>query len=421
MQDVIESGTMHSAVVGLSWKTASQEVRDRAYIAPELEHQLVERLRQQVGVDQVCVLSTCNRVELYIVDPVPEETIERVWQVWFEFCEMPSRDRECLYRHFHEDAVRHLFQVAASVDSLVQGETQISGQIRDARTRAQERCGDFFLLRLFQDALACSKRIRTTTTLGEGSVSIASTAVQFAQETLDLSRASVAIIGAGAMAEAAWRSFRHHGVKDFVYLNRTPEKLKSWACEVPGKVLALADLEGALECDVVLAAVRYPGYLIRPESLVRQDQLLLDISAPRVIDPECANRRRTCLVAIDDLQAVVDQNRQQRAGQAELATRLIEEDVDRFCHWLRSRSILDDIRQVREAAHETAIELARRHVRHLERLAGTPQFDEELEGFARLLANQLLHQPVHTAKDFAARGDEMHARRVLQIFSRAAE
>ncbi|MEN9353389.1 MAG: hypothetical protein RL318_714 [Fibrobacterota bacterium] len=409
---------MHSAVVGLSWKTASQEVRDRAYIAPEVEQELVERLKQSAGVEQVAILSTCNRVELYIVDPSPEETIERVWQIWFEFCRMPRTDMECLYRHFHEDAVRHLFQVSASVDSLIQGETQISGQIRDARARAQERGADFFLLRLFQDALASSKRIRTATTLGEGSVSIASTAVQFAYDWLDLPKAKVAIIGAGAMAEAAWRSFRHHGVKRFVYVNRTPEKLKPWLLEAPGELCGLDGLERAMECDVVLAAVRCHGHLIHPDSLVRGDQLLLDISAPRVIDPACTCHPGTRLVAIDDLQSVVAQNRQQRADQAEQATQLIEDDVQRFCHWLRSRSILDDIRQVREAAHEIATELAHRHARHLERLAGSEQFDLELEGFARLLANQLLHQPVHTAKDFAARGDEMHARRVLQIFSR---
>jgi len=409
---------MHSAVVGLSWKTAAQDVRDRAYISPEAEALLVGRLRVEAGVEQVAILSTCNRIELYIVDPAPETTIESVQEIWFDFCKMPPSDRECLYRHFHEDAVRHLFQVAASVDSLIQGETQISGQIRDARARAHARAADFFLLRLFQDALACSKRVRTATTLGEGSVSIASTAVQAVHEAVDLSRARVAILGAGAMAEAAWRSFRHHGVRDFVYVNRTPAKFESWLQEAPGEVHGLDGLAKALECDVVLGAVRSPGFLVRPGMLVRRDQWLLDISAPRVIDPECASRPGISLVSIDDLQAVVDRNRQMRADQAEIATRLIEEDIERFCHWLRSRSILDDIRQVRDAAHEIAIELAHRHVRHLERLAGTEQFDVELEGFARLLANQLLHRPVHAAKNFAAHGDEMHARRVLQIFSR---
>lgn len=408
---------MHSAVVGLSWKTASQEVRDRAFIPPEREAELVALLREQAGVDQVLILSTCNRVEIYIVDPAPEETIEQVGAVWAKFCGMRPDDRQTLYRHFHEDAVRHLFQVASSVDSLVQGETQISGQIRDSRLRAQERGADFFLLRMFQDALASSKRVRTMTTLGEGSVSIASTAVQLAEERLDLSGASVAIIGAGAMAEAAWRSFRHHGVRRFVYVNRTASKLEAWACEMPGEVLGLDGLGRALDCDVVLAAVRREGYLIAPGDLRRSGQLLLDISAPRVIDPACAGPE-TQVVGIDDLRKVVERNRQSRAEQAAEATRLIEEDIERFCSWLRSRSILDDIRSVREGAHETAMELARRHARHLERLAGTAQFDQELEGFARLLANQLLHQPVHTAKGFAAQGDEVHARRVLQIFQR---
>lgn len=408
---------MHSAVVGLSWKTASQEVRDRAFIPPEREAELVALMREQAGVDQVLILSTCNRVEIYIVDPAPEETIEQVRTVWAKFCGMLPGDRDSLYRHFHEDAVRHLFQVASSVDSLVQGETQISGQIRDSRLRAQERGADFFLLRMFQDALASSKRVRTITALGEGSVSIASTAVQLAQERLDLSQASVAIVGAGAMAEAAWRSFRHHGVRRFFYVNRTPSKLESWACEAPGEVLGLDGLERAMRCDVVLAAVRHEGYLITSKDLERSGQLLLDISAPRVIDPSCA-RPGTEVVGIDDLQRVVERNRQSRAEQAAEATRLIEEDIERFCSWLRSRSILDDIRSVRESAHETAMELARRHARHLERLAGTPQFDQELEGFARLLANQLLHHPVHTAKGFAAQGDEVHARRVLQIFQR---
>lgn len=408
---------MHSAVVGLSWRTASQAVRDRAHIAPEREAEFAALLKERSGVDQALVLSTCNRVEIYIVDSSPEEAIEQVWSAWAEFCGLASHDRDVLYIHFHEDAVRHLFHVASSVDSLVQGETQISGQIRDARLRAQERGADFFLLRMFQDALASSKRVRTVTALGEGSVSIASTAVLLADERMDLSRAEVAILGAGAMAEAAWRSFRHHGVRRFVYLNRTPSRLEPWAVEMPGEVLGLEGISRAMECDVVLGAVRHDGYLIGPERIVRGEQLLLDISAPRVIDPACAGRG-VQVVGIDDLQRVVDRNRQNRAEQAEEATRLIEEDIERFCSWLRSRSILDDIRAVREGAHETAIELARRHARHLERLAGTAQFDVELEGFARLLSNQLLHQPVHTAKGFAAQGDELHARRVLQIFHR---
>jgi glutamyl-tRNA reductase len=412
---------MHSAVVGLSWKTASQDVRDRAYIAPEREAQFVAMLREEGKIEQILVLSTCNRIEIYLVDPSPEVALDNAWRLWSHFCGLSSQDEQCLYRHVHEDAVRHLFQVAASVDSLVQGETQISGQIREARARAQARGADFFLLRLFQDALACSKRVRTATALGEGSVSIASTAVQVAVDALDLPRSRVAIVGAGAMAEAAWRSFRHHGVRDFVYVNRSPERFKAWVNEAPGAVHGLDGLEAVSECDVVLTAVRSQGHVLGPDLLGKLErQLILDISAPRVVDPACASIPGVRLVAVDDLQAVVDRNRQGRADQAEMATRLIEEDVDRFCKWLRSRSILEDIREVREAAHEMAVELAQRHVRHLERLAGTPQFDEELEGFARQLANQLLHRPVHTAKGFAAQGDELHARRVLQIFSRKA-
>jgi len=417
----MESVMLHSAVVGLSWKTALQSLRDRAHISLEEEDVLVERLAKEAGLDQVVVLSTCNRIELYLVAPDPQVAAARAWEVWANFRGLEEADTH-IYRHFHADAVRHLFQVAASVDSIVQGETQISGQIRDARSRAQQRGPmDPFLQRLFQDALACSKRVRTATSLGEGVVSIASAAVQLASEQCDLSHSRVAILGGGVMAQAAWHSFRAHGTRDFRYVNRRPERVEPWAREVPGPVYGLMDLETALSgCDILLAAIRSPIPLIGPALLAGDTapRLILDISAPRVVETACDGLSGMKLHGIDDLREVVERNRQFRADRALEAETLIEEDVSRFSQWVHARTVLNEVREVRESAHEIAHELVSRHVHHLQQLAGTERFEEELDGLAQLLVNKILHAPTRAATSLAAEGREDEARALLSAFLR---
>ena len=409
----METVNLHSAVIGLSWKTAAQDLRDRAFIATEDEDAFVQELRDVTGIDSAIILSTCNRVEIYFTDSHPEVKIESVWTVWAKQCGLSPSERDCVYIHCHEAAVTHLFQVATSVDSIVQGETQISSQIRDARLRAQGRGLSSFLQRLFQDALACSKRIRTATSLGEGTVSIASAAVQLASEQVDLSRVRVGIVGAGVMAEAAWRHFRAKGVQHFAYSNRTTSKLASWVAEAPGTIVDYAHIEAILDCDIVLTAVRSFVPVLKASMLQGRTILLLDISAPRVIAPDCAQVGGVRLFGIDDLQAVVDQNRRHRADAADAAALLIAEDVARFSGWVRSRSVLDSVKDARERAHAIAQELVQRHAKHLERLAGGPEFEAELDGFARLLVNKLLHAPVHVANELASQGNEEAARAIL--------
>jgi glutamyl-tRNA reductase len=409
----METVNLHSAVIGLSWKTAVQDLRDRAFIATEDEDLFVAALVAVTGIDSAVVLSTCNRVEIYFTDAHPESKVEALWQEWARFCSLSARDRDCVYVLCHEEAVTHLFQVATSVDSIVQGETQISSQIRDARLRAQGRGLSSFLQRLFQDALACSKRIRTATSLGEGTVSIASAAVQLASEQIDLSHVCVGIVGAGVMAEAAWRHFRANGVRRFKYTNRTASKFAPWIKEAPGSIIDYGNLAEILDCDIVLTAVRSSVLVIKASMLHGYRPLLLDISAPRVIAQDCATIEGVRLYGIDDLQAVVDKNRRNRADQADAASHLIAQEVARFSGWVRSRSVLGSVKDARERAHTIAHELVKRHSKHLERLAGTEDFELELDGFARLLANKLLHAPVHVANELASHGNEVAARAIL--------
>ncbi len=408
---------LHSAAVGLSWKTAQQSLRDRAYISVDEEDALVHRLAVEADIRQVVVLSTCNRIELYLIAADPHEAVDRAWKTWSDFRHLEDESSH-FYRYFHEDAVRHLFEVASSVDSIVQGETQISSQIRAARARAQKRGGmDSFLQRLFQDALACSKRVRSSTAMGEGNVSVASAAVQLVAGRLNLPDCRVAVVGGGTMAEASWRNFQAQGVRRFVYVNRRPERVTEWAKEVPGPVHGLDCLEEIVrDCDVVLTAVSSPVRLI-DSSMIPADgrrRFLLDISAPRVIGSDCAGAD-TEVVGIDDLREVVKHNRQLRAAEAETAEALIADEVERFARWVRARAVLPELRQWREETRRMAHQLAVRHSRHLEQLAGTDRFETELEGLALLLADKFLHHSTVSVNELAAGGDELRARALLNF------
>lgn len=419
---MVDRPLLHTAAVGLSWRSASAELRDRCYVPPDQIVPLLARLRE-TGIDEIVLLSTCNRVEFWMAVRDPEEAVARVVDAWESLREPGERWRETLHTHLHEDAVEHIFRVTSSVDSLVLGETQIPSQVLLAweTSRAEGHCG-WFLGRLVQASLAASKKVRSRTHLGEGATSIASAAVDLARKVVgQVPRQTVAVVGAGEMAELAVTGFVRAGATKFVYANRTVANADRLQRVHHGRSEPLERLaEVIAECDVLVSATSAQGFVVTPALVERamhkrrSPLFLLDIAAPRDIDPACARTGGVFLYGIDDLEEVVDRTRRSRGEEARQAEAILKDEAHRFTDWVRELAVIPLLSQVREGAHEMARQEVDRFLPRLARSQGTPEAQAVLEDFAQALANKFLHQPTVGARRAAAEGRELEIAAALR-------
>ncbi len=408
-----ERRTLHAGAVGISWRTAPAQLRDQCLLPAEHADRLMEALRGS-SCSEAMVLSTCNRVEVWTASEDPEFATRSTLEFWDKICQPDPKWRSCTYIFQHEEAVDHVFRVASSVDSLVLGETQIPTQVRKAWEQARDlgRSGPF-LGHLVQNALVAGKRVRTTTRLGEGALSVSSAAVDLARKIAgDLSKLTVGIVGAGEMAELALVGFVRGGAKRFIYLNRTESNAQRLQNIHPGTIEPLDRLPQALtECDVLVSATGATGFVVTPDLVKRamkgrrRPLFLLDIAAPRDIDPAVTNVPGVFLYGIDDLEQVVEVNRHNRSEEARIAERIVKEEVERFRSWWGSLSVMPLVARMRERTHA----LARNEVeRFLPRVRnGSPEeLRSILDDFAQALANKFLHQPTTQARRAAVDGRE---------------
>lgn len=405
---------LHTAAVGLSWRSASAELRDRCYIPPEEVQPILARLRER-GIEEVVLLSTCNRVEFWMACSQPAQAVEVVQDEWEKLRAPGPGWRGCLHVCLHEEAVSHVFRVTSSVDSLVLGETQIPSQVLLAWGNSREggHCG-WFLGRMVQAALASSKKVRSRTQLGEGATSVAGAAVDLARKVVgQVSRQTIAVVGAGEMAELAVTGFVRAGGARFVYVNRTSANAERIAKVHPGRIEPLENLGAVLaESDVVVSATAAQGFVVTRDLVEkamhrrRAPLFLLDIAAPRDIDPLCSRIDGVFLYGIDDLEEVVDRTRRSRGEEARLAESILLDESRRFADWVRELSVIPLLSQVREAVHETARIEVERFLPRLLRTQGSSEAQSVLEDFAQALANKFLHQPTRGARRAAAEGRE---------------
>ncbi|PNY83032.1 glutamyl-tRNA reductase [Deinococcus koreensis] len=326
------------AVVGLNHQTAPVEVRERAAVRAGEEGALLSHLSRHAA--EAMLLSTCNRTEVYLSgldadgggDPVA--AFEGAWG---------HALGEHLYVHRGEDAVRHLYRVAAGLDSLVLGETQIQGQVKRAWQDAHARgLSGTLLNKVAQGALAAGKRVRHETGMSDKVVSVSSAAVELAQAALgDLQQRTALIIGAGETAELTLTHLLAAGVKDVIVVNRTAERARLLAERVGGRACAYEYLHEVLpEADVVIASSGAPHYVLRAQGVREalggrpgRDMFLIDISVPRILDPEIAGVPGAYLHNLDDLTDIVQRNLQSRHAalpQAEAIIRAAAADLSRW-------------------------------------------------------------------------------------------
>lgn len=412
---MVDRPVLHTVAVGFSWRTATPELRDRCYIPPEQIPSILSRIGVEDGVEEVLLLSTCNRVEFWMAASDPERAVAAAMDRWEEARSPGEGWRDSLNVRFHDQAVSHIFRVAASVDSLVLGETQIPSQVHSAwRVSHEAGRSGWFLGRLVQAALAASKRVRTATRMGQGATSVAGAAVDLARKMVgEMGRLNVAVLGAGEMAELAVTGFVRAGARDFVYVNRTEANASRLRNIHPGRLEPLSALERVLGgCDVLVSATSASGFVVERAVVERAMKgrraplFLLDIAAPRDIEPSCSEIPGVFLYGIDDLEQVVDRTRRSRGEEAGRAEAILGEEAGRFVEWVRSLAVVPLLSRLREDVHATAQGEVDRFLPRLARASDVEQSRAVLEEFARALANKFLHHPTVGARHAAAEGRE---------------
>ena len=407
-------------VIGLNHQTAPVDLRERVAFAGDAVGTALVELQALPTVREVALLSTCNRTELY-ADTDDEGASLADWLATRS--QVGADLHGYLYRHRDGEAVRHLFRVATGLDSLVLGEPQILGQVKDAwaTARAAGTLGAR-LDRLFQHAFSTAKRARTDTRIGANPVSVASTAVRLAQESFArLEESTVLLVGAGETIELAARHLVQAKARRLLVANRTLAHAQDVATRHGGYALALADLDRHLaEADVVISATasREP-ILSQPQVAAalaarrHRPMLLIDLAVPRDIAGDVADLRDVYLYTVDDLERAIEDNRRSRREAADQAEAIVDLQVAQFTARLAAGARTEPVKRVRahgEAARAEALAKARQQL-----AAGMPA-EDALEFLAHTLTNRLLHGPTVALRDAAATGDAELARSAEKLF-----
>lgn len=398
--------------LGLNHLTAPVALRERVAIDADATPPALAALASQPGVDEAMILSTCNRTELYCSVQAGAEDAPQRW-LHAHNQMTPGRLDEFLYRHADGEAVRHVFRVATGLESMVLGEPQILGQVKDA-WRAARSANTLHapLDRLLQNAFAVAKRVRTETQIGSGPVSVAFTAVRLVEQAFaDLRESCVLLIGAGDTIELAVRHLIERGVRRLIVANRTIETAQALVNPVGGYAIALADLPKHLaEADIVISATASREPVVDTAMLRnalrqrrRQPMLLIDLAMPRDIEPAAAALPDVFLYTLDDLQQTIDNGRRTREASVREAEAIIDLQVERYLAWRRAAELDQPLREYRagaEAQRDKVLARAR------DMLANGHAPQEALDYLANTLTGKLLHAPSVRLHEAAERGDQ---------------
>ena len=400
MQDVF--------VIGISHHTAPLELRERLAVAPAALPQELKRLARSASLDEAVLISTCNRVELYAASEDPVAAANASSDL---LASKLSRDAppDVLYNHHGQNAVRHAFRVASSLDSLVVGEPQILGQVKEAYEAAHSSgLVGALLNRCFTRAFSVAKRVRTETTIGQGTVSVSSIACELAKKIFgELAGRRVLLIGAGEMGEASARFLKQTGAQLHV-INRSEPKAAALAQSCGGRAVPYERLITELsDADVVIASTSSPHFLLTPDNMQqvvrlrrRRPLFIIDIAVPRDVDPRVSGLDNVFVYDIDDLQQVAEQNLATRSREAQQAERIIQQEVVAYEQWRRSLQLTPTIVALREHFHRVVRgELDR----SLDRTSDMTE--REIEHLCRSTVNKLLHHPITTLKKSTERPD----------------
>jgi glutamyl-tRNA reductase len=413
---------VHVVVVGINYKTAPVEIREKlTFGEPELADAM-KRLQQQKSILENVIVSTCNRTEIYaVVDQLHTGRyyIKAFLADWFHI----DIDTIAPYLNVleNEAAVEHLFRVASGLDSMILGETQILGQVKTSYLLAQEAgtVGTIFN-HLFKQAVTFAKRAHSETEIGANAVSVSYAAVELAKKIFgDLSSKHVLIIGAGKMGELAAQNLYGNGVKKVTVVNRTLEKAEELAKKFAGTAKSLCELSCALlEADIVISSTGAKDYIITKEMMAPVERMrkgrplfMVDIAVPRDLDPAIAELESIFLYDIDDLEGIVQANLAEREKAARQIEHMIGTELVAFQQWLQTLGVVPVIAALREKALAIQAETMKSIERKLPHLSERDR--KVLNKHTKSIINQLLRDPILRAKELAA---EPNAEEALKLF-----
>ena len=397
--------------LGINHNTAPVELRERVAFAPEQMVNALGELSDEVGVSDAVILSTCNRTEIYCSgNPTNSEALLR-WLGRFHHVDHQQLG-EYTYSHEAIDACKHLMRVASGLDSLVLGEPQILGQLKQAYSHAKS-AGTVTALfeRLFQHSFSVAKQVRTDTEIGANAVSVAFAAVDLAKRIFGrLNHAKVLLIGAGETIELVARHLNEQSVAQITVANRTLARAEALAEQFDGDVITLSQVPEALsDADIVISSTASTLPIIGKgmvEEALRKRRhnpiFLVDLAVPRDIEGQVGDIEDAYLYTVDDLQMIVGDNLASRNKAAEQAEQIVIEQADAFAGLLRSLNSVSLIREYRQSCDEVKNELLGKAKNQL---ASGKAVDKVLDELAHKLTNRLMHSPTHSLKTAAREGD----------------
>jgi glutamyl-tRNA reductase len=401
-------------LLGTDYKSSSLELRERLALTDTGAERFLAELRAEPAVQEAVVVSTCNRTELYLVagDPVEAETVV-ISKLARRAGLRPTELLEGVYSERNCDAARHLYRVVCGLEAMVVGEAEIQGQIKRAYELAlAERTTGPLTNKLFRAAVETGKRVRTETGIGAGRHSVASVAVELAQDALgDLRDRHVLIIGAGEIAELTAEALHAHGVSTLFVANRRRERAETLAHRFGGATVSFDALPSELmRADIVLCSTSSPHALIEAEGLAAvmaeregRPLLLIDLAVPRDVEPAAAELPGVTLANIDSMRAVVERHKMVRRTEARKAEGIVEEEIQRFAGWLGSLEVMPTIIALRNHADAIVDGLVSEHGSRF----STDRDRERAEAMARAVVKRLLHEPTQRVR---AADEHRHAR-----------
>lgn len=407
---------MHEIILlGLNHKTAPVEIRECLAFNGDETLIALKELMAQPTIKEAVLVSTCNRIEVLLAAEDPTQATDCAKNFVAGFKKIPVADFEdSLYLHSGDKAVRHIFRVAASLDSMMVGEPQILGQIKEAyRTATIIKSSGVILNRLLHKTFFVAKRVRSETGIGDNAVSISYAAIELGKKIFgSLENKEVLLIGAGEMAELAVEHLLRNRSGRITVANRTFERGVELARRYKGEAVRFEEIPTILnQVDIIISSTGSPDFVvqrdqIKPLMRKRRNRPLffIDIAVPRDIDPSINRISNVYVYDIDDLKGVVDDNIEDRNREAMKAERIIEEAVIRFRQWLTSLSVVPTIVDLRKKSNEL---MQAEVTKTLNALSPLPEKEQQaIENMARALVNKILHAPTQFLKQNGCHGDK---------------
>ena len=423
--------------LGINHKTASVGLREKVAFSDEKRALALQQIAEQGLAESAVILSTCNRTEVYLHNKSVAPENDQNWAAqavnWFaQVHDLQSQDLlDCVYVQTNQDAVNHLMEVACGLDSLILGEPQILGQVKqayqlsEAHYQGQQSAVSSEMSRLFQRTFATAKRVRTETNIGESAVSVAYAACSLARQIFEsLAPLNILLVGAGETIELVARHLLRHGVKNLMIANRTLSRAEQLAeklaTENQVQVLGLDQLaQGLAQADIVISSTGSPNVLI-DQAMVAQAQqqrhfapmLLVDIAVPRDIDEKAAELDGVYHYTVDDLQNIIQHNMAQREQASEQAKTIIAQECQDYFEWLKVHQFSNLIRNYRQNAEQIRLELLDKAQTALQQ---GEQMENVLQELSYKLMNKLIHSPTQAMQTMMKTGNASG----LHLFSKA--